>query len=344
MQIVQCQNKEKWEDFLLHQSGEHISFLQSWQWGEMYEKEGRQVYRFLVQNEASVAVGAALCVLLPLPYGRAFLFSPRGPICAPGVDSGEVYTALSTSAVVQDIIRNERVVFWRFEPAADAPFSATNFSQRCHRVSDVEPSRTHLLDLTHTEEELLAAMKMRTRYNVRLAVKKGVEMRFHAPKNSAEIAPLVEQFWQLLGETSARHGIRQHPKEHYIAICEALVSQGMIEFGQAWHEGDLLIMNMMVRYGDTVTYLHAGSTRHKTNLKAAYGLQWETIRRAKVAGFRWYDFYGIGPEGDSTHRLATVTDFKIGFCGTSVDYPGTFEFPFSRFWYRLYVLAKRLRS
>lgn len=301
---------------------------------------GRTVYPMAVRNDAGAIVALALIIVLPLPFGKSYFFSPRGPIISDAVDAAEVYRAIVQSDVFRKIARLHHSLFWRFEPLRPLPSSVRDFTAQ--KVEDVEPSMTSVIDLAPSEDELLAALKLRTRYNVRLAAKKGVTVKFVVPDTTASAAEIGERFFTFVEETSKRHQIRSHEKRYYHLMIQTLAARGMLEMAIAYHDTDVLAMNMLVYDGDTVSYLHSGSTRIKKELKAPYLLQWETIRRAKMRGMRWYDLHGIGPN-DPGHRLYGVTQFKEGFGGRVVQFPGTFEFPISRVWYRIYRTVKRFQ-
>lgn len=305
------------------------------------EAYGRTVVRVMM-HEGEQVIGVALCVVAALPLGRAHLFSPRGPVWAASVtDHAAALKTIVQSEVMQELIRKYRVVFWRFEPVQG---SEQEWSQHATRVHDVEPMCTQVIDLAPTEDELLAAMKMRARYNVRLAEKKGVNIEWVSKSSTPDWGAYADQFWSLITETSSRHQFRAHSKAYYKTILEILGNAGVLELCIARHEGDVLSMNMMISFGDMMTYLHSGATRHKSNLKAPNLMQWECMKRAKAKGLRWYDLFGIAPEGATEHPLLGVTAFKQSLGGEPVQFSGTFELPFSSWWYSLYSIAKRLRS
>lgn len=354
MNIQVCQNNSQerdcWNAFLVSGADVPDSFLQSWEWGEMQQAVGRKIYRVKIMaptGQRSRLHGVVLLIVVPLPMGRCFLFTPRGPI----VDDPQLFTALVQSDTMAAIIKETKAIFWRFEPTLNVDLlnaevsdmsEFTEFKRQVGRVTDKEPSTTLLLELTRPITELLSVMKQKTRYNIRLAAKKGVQIEILNKNNGPDWSRLVEQFWMLLTETSDRHGIRHHTKEYYQTMFEVLGRSGLLEIAMARHNGDILAMNVNILFGDTVTYLHGAATHQKKNLMAPYALQWAVIQRAKAQGFRWYDFFGIGPSTDPTHPLQGVTRFKMGFGGQIVTFPGTWEFPFSPKWYTIYRTARRI--
>lgn len=335
MNLVVCTDRSVWEAVVGRVAPEDASFLHSWEWGEMQRVFGRQVCRYIV-TEGDTNLAALLCILMPLPMGKHFIFSPYGPavIAHARID----YRALSAALTQTQMAKEFRVIFWRCEPHADFP---ANFGVHVH---DVEPSLTRVLDLTRSTDALFAGMKQKTRYNIRLAEKKGVTVEWYTGSDTERWKVLSEQWWKLVSETSVRHGIRSHAKEYYEVMMRTLGEDGMIEAGVARYGNDVLAMQLCSQYRGTTTYVHGASTAVKKEFMAPYLLQWSAIERAIRRGDRWYDFYGVAPEGDDNHYLATVSRFKAGFGGTLRQFVGTVEVPLSPLWFAVYRCVKRLRS
>lgn len=339
MNIVECTSQEEWTAFVASSLvTEHASFLQSWEWGEMQKKYGRKVERLLVKSDDTV-IAAAQCVRMSLQFGKEYVLCPRGPVI-----SEEGPTALIIKTI-QNHFKGS-AIFLRCEPVGNHLFDATlsgDMTSGLRKVEDMQPAVTRMIDLSEEPEYdvLLAAMKQKTRYNIRLAAKKRVKVEFV----TGDWEQTLEEFWTILEETSSRHGIRNHPKAYYRAMFTELGNAGVLEIVKATHEGDVLAMNIVVKYGSIMTYLHGASTHHKKKLMAPYALQWESIKRAKELGYDFYDFYGVAPEDASEdHYLAGVTRFKTGFGGEVMNYAGTYEFPISALWYKIYRTVKALRK
>jgi len=315
---------------------EQTPFLQSWGWGEVQRRLGRDIIRLVVVDGPIVAV--ALVVRQPLPASRAILYSPRGPVFVSGVSlerQREILTDIELWLKHQPI--GQGAVAWRIEPVLPAPMVG-------RRTIDSQPPRTSLLDLRHSEDELLKAMHQKTRYNIRLAEKKGLTVEQRTDPAALDI------FWQLTQATTARDKFRPHGKSHYMAILDVLGGNELQNHGTtsvilyvASHNGQPLAANMVVSYGDTVTYLHGASSDEKRELMAPYLAQWRAIQDAKKAGYHWYDFHGIAPENEPNHAWVGITRFKNGFGGQAIDFAGTFDIPLSKGWYKAYQALRRVR-
>lgn len=329
MNVRMCTDPQEWNALV------QDNFLQSWEWGEMQQSYGREVRRYVIQYLLE-PVAAIQFVVYPLAFGRKYVFSPRGPVvCTDNV--GRLQSALDSFMRVPGVLEwfaAEKILFWRAESTSPLLADMTAWTQ----VADVQPAHTITLDLTQTTDELLSQMKQKTRYNIRLAERKGVRIEW-----PTDYAPATERFLTLVNATSERHGIRHHPNAYYKKMVEQLAPQGMLTIGEAWHQDMLLSSCIFIHHGNTTTYLHGASSEEKKNLMGPYALQWAAIERAKAAGMATYDFFGVSPEGNTKHRLAGVTRFKEGFGGVRVQYPGTFEFPISRLWYMIYRTLKSVR-
>ncbi len=204
---------------------------------------------------------------------------------------------------------------------------------------DVQPPSTVLVDISRSEDEILAAMKSKTRYNVRLAAKRGVSVR------RAENAEL-DLWYELYQETAERDRIAIHSLDYYRALFEVAAADEHAELSLlfAEHEEDLLGGIIVLRYGETATYLYGASSNAKRNLMAAYALQWEAMRGAKAGGASRYDLFGVPPADDPSHPMHGLYRFKTGFGGDTVHRLGAWDYPVSRLGYPVYRRAEILRN
>lgn len=296
---------------------------------------GRVVERVVVSDDHGWCA-VMLVVVMPLPGGHSFVFSPRGPVVrSDGVDVESVYHAVWESKWWQTFCRTHRVVFWRCEPL-QPPVVAGG-----RAVEDVEPARTLVVDLSRSVDDVRAAMKQKTRYNCSVAQKHGVSVACVSGAD-ADWDRWHQQWMQLLEETSERHGIRHHPAAYYRTMMRELGQRGLCTVAVASMGDQVLSMSLLLGFGDTMTYLHGASTQQHKDTMAPTLLQWESILYAKQQGYRWYDFFGVAPEDDPRHRLAGVSRFKRGFDGEELTLPGTIEYPVSLTWYTVYTIAKSL--
>lgn len=224
------------------------------------------------------------------------------------------------------------------------------------RVSPVavQPPDTTILDLQKSEDEILAAMKSKWRYNIRLAAKKGVEVScYHG--GEADFAEKFDEFYRLFELTSERDGVSFHAKEYYQDLIERSrrLNEGeagesnkkpLISLYLAKHEGDYLAGIITLFCPREAVYLYGASGNVKRNLMAAYLLQWTAIQDAKAYGSPCYDFYGMPPTDDENHPMHGLYLFKTGFGGKITHRPGSFDVPLQPASYRCYILAEKARA
>lgn len=209
-----------------------------------------------------------------------------------------------------------------------------------------QPQTTLILDLRPSTDEILASMHKKSRYNIRLAGRKGGTVQQGAD---------VDTFWQLHAETTDRDRFSGHTKGYY----EKFLDMPMAEQFTAYVDGVPIAAIITVLHGGVMTYVHGASSNKYRNLMAPYLLQWEAMQYAKQQGATQYDFWGIAPiypQGEApsetcyneycwevTHPWTGITRFKVGFGGSVVTYPNAQDIVFRPFIYRIYTLMHTLR-
>ena len=325
--------KTEYDGFILRNSPE--SFLQSFRWGEFQAAAGHSVYRFAAYEDG-ILVALASAVEHRLPLGFRYWYLPRGPVMSSDASEEKRIEILGffMGHVVEEA-RKRKLIFLRMDPA-QSKGGRDIFAASGLRLipGSVQPKDTLVLSLAKSEEELLAEMKQKTRYNVRLAEKKGVTVvaEPYSEKN-------FEEFWRLIGETSARDGIVSHDKEYYRAMLKSLSGDDAglrCRLYFARYEGRFIAANIVLLFGPYAVYLHGASSDSDRNLMAPYLLQWQQIRDAKAAGCRAYDFWGI-TVGDENPKWAGITRFKRGFGGGEISYTGVYDLPIRSALHSLYM-------
>lgn len=318
---------DEWDAFVRRASFPH-EFLESWAWGSFQEQTAKRVERLVVHRD-----GATVAVALLVPHTtrlrKSFFLVPRGPVLDPRLsedDERGVWRELLASI---DHVRSADTMFLKTEPNCRPPADLG-----LEPGTPVHPELTLLLDLRKSEDELLADMHPKTRYNIRLSERKGVEVRWsRSPED-------LEAFLSMLQATARRQGIGVFPSAYYRTMVRTFGDA--VEVAVACLREAVLAGAIHIRFGDTVTYVHGASASEHRELMAPHFLHWQTIRRAKNAGALHYDFFGIAPEGSVDHPWNGITRFKLGFGGKPHAYPGAFNVVYQRGWYLAYRLAKRL--
>ncbi len=323
MELRLIYNQEAWDLFVSKHGPRSGAFLQSWAWGEFQVAAGRQVRRFGWEEEGRL-VAAAQTVVHRLP---TYAYIPRGPVTLRAWSNEE------TMARLRDLGGLLRAVFVRFEP----PWPQYPMRKRFVKTIDMQPAHTLIMDLGVSSEARRTVMHPKTRYNIRLAERKGVEIEVRA-------SAAFEEVWSLFETTAARGKFHLHPKRYYETMLSMLADGPCRAFlAVARFDGKIIAANLMVDEGKTRTYLHGASGDDDREVMAPYLLHGKLMEDAAERGLEAYDWWGIAPEGAEDHPWAGVTRFKLGFGGERVSYPGAFDAVIHPTRYGIYVLARRVR-
>lgn len=213
-------------------------------------------------------------------------------------------------------------------------------------ATDIQPPDTVLLSLLESEEKILSEMKSKWRYNIRLAAKKGVEVKSYSAKE-ADFSKAFEEFFKLFMQTSERDGVQFHQKNYYLDLLNSSAENPnapVVKLYLATHESDVLAGIITLFCKKEAVYLYGASGNIKRNFMPAYLLQWNAICDAKKFGCPIYDFYGCPPEENKNHPMHGLFLFKTGFGGKLIHRPGSFDVVLKKNWYTLYRTAEKLRA
>ncbi len=318
-------------------------FLQSTFWAEFKGAHGWTPRYFLLKADGKEE---KLTVLVRTFKKACFHFSIAYIPMADAMDMESVAAALR-----KKLPKDTMCV--RFDPAGDF-FSIEEKNARVAELLslgklkktsvDIQPPDTVLLDITKSEDELLAAMKNKWRYNIRLAERKGVAVRAVSAKD-ADFDAQLDAFYSLYQTTASRDGIGVHPKAYYRDLLErGSAGDIRVTLYIASHEDEPLAAIVVLFCKAEAVYLYGCSGNHKRNLMPAYLLQWTAIRDAKAFGSPCYDFYGCPPDDDENHPMHGLFLFKTGFGGALVHRVGSFDAVLNGAVYGAYRAAENARA
>ena len=343
-------DRELWRDLAASHPAGHL--LQSWEWGELKAHFGWRVVR-LGWAESGRWVAGAQVLLRPVPPVFTIAYVPKGPLVDWRCPS-------RLAAVLSDLHRMGRAwraIFLKIEPnAEDDPELAAALGRHGFGCgAGVQPARTMLVDLSGDEEAILAAMKQKTRYNIRLAERKGVSVRLAGVDD-------LPTFFRLMQATSRRDGFGIHPLSYYRAAFELFAPQRAALL-LAEVAGEPVAGLMVFAHGSTATYLYGASSDSHREKMPAYLAQWAAMRWGREHGCMCYDLWGI-PDCDEATLEAGFADhtgrgaapaisgdalwgvyrFKRGFGGQVVRASGAYDYVYIRplYWlYRRWVAVRR---
>ncbi len=299
----------EWNQFLANFPDAHL--LQMGEWGELKRDFGWKPVR-IVSNNVGVQI-----LFRRLPLGFTIGYMPKVSSEQLSV-SGEQFWR-----EVDSVCTKNRAVFLKLEPdvwgnefnpstSSGRRLQLSNFKRSTHNI---QPPRTIVLDLKLSEEEILAGMKQKTRYNIRLAEKKGVTVR--AWDDTAA-------FHEMMVITGGRDAFGVHSKEYYQRAYELFHPKGSCELLVAEYEGKPLASLMVFANAKRAWYVFGASNNEERNRMPTYLLQWKAIRWAKERGCEEYDLWGVPDENEETLEaqfesrhdgLWGVYRFKRGFGG-----------------------------
>lgn len=285
-----------WNQFLTDHPNAHL--LQTGEWGELKSAFGWKPVR-IVGGESGVQI-----LFRELPLGLTIGYIPKAN---PGETLWEE---------IDSVCKQNRAIFLKLEPDIwDNQAHVTwNLTLRTS-PHNIQPPRTIMIDISGSEEQILSRMKQKTRYNIRLAEKKGVTVRSWEDLDSFHIMML---------HTGGRDGFGVHSLEYYRRVYDLLHPKEMAEILLAEYEGKSLAALFVARHGNRAYYLYGASTDEERNRMPAYLLQWEAMKWAKAHGCEEYDLWGVPDEEEDTLEanfekrhdgLWGVYRFKRGFGG-----------------------------
>ena len=346
-----------WNDQITSLPEPHL--LQTAEWGRFKALYGWETIPLAWPASGEMPVGAAelpqelraAALILQrtaaprwLPYRLRLLYIPKGPL----LDWTDAALRRKVLADLGELARQQGAIFIKIDP--DIPLGSGVPGQpdeRPHPIGkaveqdllaagwrysaeQVQFRNTVLMDLNRTEEELLAAMKQKTRYNLRLAGRKGVTVRTGG-------MPDLEALYQMYAETCVRDGFVIRDREYYMKLWSSFIAAGMAEPLVAEFDGEPVAGLMLFHFAGRAYFLHGMSSDEQRDKMPGYLLQWEAMRRAKALGCCTYDLWGapeVFAEGDP---LWGVYRFKEGFNGQVVRTLGAYDYPVNPVAYRLYT-------
>jgi lipid II:glycine glycyltransferase (peptidoglycan interpeptide bridge formation enzyme) len=297
-----------WEAFV--GATEQANFLQSPQWGSLHERMGDTVIRRGLHDGARYG-GGYQAIVKDARRGR-YLELPGAPL----IDWSDSAARASLKTELMMVAKQYGCVFVRIRPQLyDTPEHRVFLTDAGFKKAPMHlhAEHTNMLALANkTDDELLVGMRRQTRYEVRRSLKQELTVSFRSDTAA------VEEFFTVQADTARRQGFIPPSKKFLQEIVAAFGEKARIY--RVEHEGRLLNLALVLRYGNEADYYEAASTDTAREYAGAYALQWQAIRDARDAGAARYNFWGIAYSNDPHHRYAGVTTFKRGFGGEDTNY------------------------
>ncbi len=351
MRVEIIADRDRWNRFIEGQPTGNIT--QTWEWAELGSRLGSQALRLgAIAEEGDGAAfqpgelcGALLVIVERAPVlGRPYLYAPRGPVVAD--PAGPTLAALVARAAEE--ARRTGSFMLKVEPnVADgdptwlAALAKLGFVVNPYAT---HPRRSWTLDIRPDDPTLLANMKEKWRYNIRLAGRRGVVVREANPKHEAAFTADLATFYTIYRETAQRDGIFIHEQAHYDDFLRLYGARDAAALLIAEYEGTPIAALIVARCGPVATYMFGASSNRERNRMPNHLLQWTAIHWAKARGCELYDFRAIAEILEPDEDMYSLYTYKQGFGGQSLLTLQTHDLPYQApvYWaYRRTLTAKR---
>lgn len=324
MKLVNDTNREKYVEFIQKHPKGH--FLQSPEWAKLKSDWINEV--LLVEDEKGNIKGAMSILIREIPYFRhTMMYSPRGPVC----DVHDKKTMQELVNGAKELAKKYNSFVLKVDP--DVPSTDEEFkriAKECgfkikENVKDftevIQPRYVFRLDVENkTEEELMKSFHEKTRYNIRLAGRKGVTVRDGNRED-------LKDFYKIMKETGTRDDFLIRPLDYFEKMYDDLGPEHL-RLIMADYEGKPISGVVAIYYGDKVWYLYGASSNAHRNVMPNYLLQWEMIKWSLEKNCRIYDFRGVSGHVDENHPQYGIYKFKKGFNGDFVEFVGELNMVF----------------
>ncbi|MBI5151415.1 MAG: peptidoglycan bridge formation glycyltransferase FemA/FemB family protein [Candidatus Pacebacteria bacterium] len=310
--------------------------LQTWEWGDFRRKTGVEVERFGL-FDGQMMVGGMQVTFHPIPHTPYTVgYFPKGQM----PDEEQLHALF-------DLGRRKNALFIKLEPnvasAVDKP-QAHETLQNFLQQNGAVPGRplftkyTFVLDLKPTEEVLLEHMKPKTRYNLHLAERRGVQV---VQDDSDEA---IEEYLRILHETTNRQQFYAHGPEYFRTMWQTLKPTGMIHIFRAVLEGKTLVAWIVFVHNNVLYYPYGASSNENREVMASNMMMWKVIQFGKQQGCTSFDMWGsLGPDADPTNPWYGFHKFKEGYGGVLTEFMGTYDLLVMPQYYKIYRFLEELR-
>jgi len=329
--VTQHATRTEWNAALSELPHPHV--LQTWEWGAFKSRYGWQPIRYLWLEDERPCAAASVLIRRLNRWPSAVMYIPKGPV----LDYGDTALLEQVLAHLEATARQKRAVFVKIDPdvradTVEGKAVVEVLRRRGWRASheQIQFRNTVLLDLSRSPDKLLATMKSKWRYNVRLAVRKGVTVRQGTPAD----LPLL---YEMYAETAARDGFVIRPDDYYHDAWAAFIEAGLAQPLIAEAEGEPLAMVLIFCFAGRAWYMYGASRAAHREKMPNHLLQWEAMRWAREQNCTVYDMWGAPDVLDESDPLWGVYRFKRGFGGEFVRHIGAWDLAVSRPGYWLYT-------
>ncbi len=336
MRLLEEKDKEEYKKFL--EENPRCNFQQSLEWGNVKTSWKKEV---ILSEDKNGKIRGSLCVWIrKMPIFGNIMYSARGPVC-------DIYD----EEVIKDIVEGAKLLankykafVLRIEPdilKSDEKFRDIILKYGFKIKDDskdfkdeIQPRFVFRLNLKDkTEDKIFEELHQKTRYNIRLATKKGVEIKEGTRED-------LKDFHKIMIETGERDNFIIRPLEYFEKMYDEMAPDHM-KVLMAYHDGQPIAGIIPIMYGKKTWYLYGASSNSHRNLMPNYLLQWTMIKEAIANGCDMYDFRGVSGVVDESHPQYGLYRFKKGFNADFTEFIGEIYLPFKPLVYKMYKFAEK---
>lgn len=313
--------------------------VQTWNWGEFQKSQGHTVYRIGIFDDKEKLTSAYSISFHKIPKTK---FSIGTILRGPEIDDEAI-------GKVAEIAKKENAIFVKFEPniiyqTYDYSNNKIQLNPKPH-FQNLRKSPKNafypfnfLVDLTQTETELLEFMHPKTRYNIRVANRYGVEISEQTNDQGFEI------YLKLLFDTTKRQGFYLHSQKYHRDLWKKLKNTDMVHIMLASYQNQVLSAFMIFKVGDKLFYPYGASLDIYRQVMAPTLLMWEVIKLGQKLKCTTFDMWGcLGPYAKESEKGYGFHRFKQGFGGQLVEYIGTYDLVINSLFYQIYNSVDKIR-
>ena len=320
-----------WDRFL--EATPDTGFMQASWWADFRATSGYEHFGVTLKARNEVIGGAVVMKFSPTPES-CFYYVPEGPVLpADESTAGQVFGAILDAVEARRAAEAQTVSHLRLEPRWQHLPGFVRGFRAVPALTDpfTEPRDTLCIDLRPSEADILAQMKPKGRYNIRVAQRHGVSVVEDASAQG------VAEFQKIYDVMATRQGIRAKPPEYFQTLVSLLSSlhQGSVFFAE--YQGRRFAAAVVVYFGRRATYFFGASLESHRHVMAPYLLHFQIMRRAKALGHEWYDLWGVAPEHEPDHPWSSISTFKRKFGGLEVNLVPTLDYVYDPTAYDAYL-------
>ena len=337
MEILAEKDRQAYKEFL--EKHERCNFQQSLEWAKVKGNWTNEV--IISRNEKGEIVGALSVLIRNVPIWGNLLYASRGPTC----DIHDETVLNDLMAGLRELGKKYKAFTIKWEP--DIKSDDTKFreivTKAGFKIKDdakdfsegIQPRYVFRLDIKDkTEDEIFSAFHSKTRYNVRLATKKGVEIREGTKED-------LKDFTRIMEITGKRDNFLTRPLSYFEKMYDELAPEHL-KLMMAYYEGKPISGILDIIYGNKIWYLYGASSNEHRNLMPNYLLQWEMIKYSIEHKKDMYDFRGVVGIVDESHPQYGLYRFKKGFNAEFTEFIGEIYLIPRPIIYKLYKISEKL--